>query len=333
LRDYPIRHKQELTQDFFYISSLNIHMKMNLPYLKQFVIVLICHSFFVTSVIAQKNGILPLTGMKFFNEGITPRSIQVKIDGTQLMSNRIPLNKEIEISLQQPAGFTLNSKQTMYAAAEVVLLSPRGEILLNNPDALLRNYPNGFTAKDLNAFSIKFGIGTDLMKGNMNGLLKIRLYDLKGKGQLRLEFPVTFARAGEPLQTSKTAKTIKSADGMKGMINGLSAKDMLVKVDSTIKVSPKMDYTSVNISKIEGSSMAEMFDGKETFWVYDSDLNEVKITDKLLKQVKGALENDNVDYTLKIPYRLKTNRYKSYFVRYRWESPDRKQLIDLVVVN
>ncbi|MBK6635172.1 MAG: hypothetical protein IPG38_13475 [Chitinophagaceae bacterium] len=120
---------------------------------------------------------------------------------------------------------------------------------------------------------------------------------------------------------------------MKGMINGLSAKAMLVKLDTTIKVSPKMAYTSVNISKIEGSSMAEMFDGKETFWVYDSNLNEVKITDKLLKQVKGALENDNVDYTLKIPYRLKSNNSKGYFVRYRWESPDKKQLIDLVVVN
>lgn len=308
-------------------------MKISPLYLKKLLVVLIGHALFVTTVNAQKNGILPLSGMKFFNEGIMSGSIQVKVDGMPLMSNRIPLNKEIEISVQQPAGFTVDNKQTMYASAEVIVLSPRGEVLLNNPDALLRNYPNGFTAKDLNSFSIKFGIGTDLMKGNLNGLLKIKLYDRKGKGQLRLEFPVTFARAGEPLQVSKSAKSIKCETGMKGMINGLSAKGMLVKLDTTIKVAPKMAYTSVNISKIEGSSMAEMFDGKETFWVYDSNLNEVKITDKLLKQVKGALENDNVDYTLKIPYRLKSNNSKGYFVRYRWESPDKKQLIDLVVVN
>ena len=75
-----------------------------------------------------------------------------------------------------------------------------------------------------------------------------------------------------------------------------------------------------------------MFDGKESFWVYDSDLNEVKISDILLKQVKGAMENDMVDYTLKIPYRLKAKPVKLYTVRFRWESPDKTQVIDIVVI-
>ena len=89
----------------------------------------------------------------------------------------------------------------------------------------------------------------------------------------------------------------------------------------------------MDISNIEGSSLSEMFQGKENFWVYDSDLNEVKINDILLKQVKGALENNTVNYTLKIPYRLKTNNSKLYTVRYRWESPDKSQVIDVVVRN
>lgn len=308
-------------------------MKIIPTFLKQFSAALICQGILITAVHAQNNGILPLTGLKFFNEGITAKALDVKIDGTPLMSNRIPLNKEIEISILQPAGFIANVNKSMFAAAELIVLSPTGAILLKDPNVLIKTYSSGFTAKDLNTFSIKFGIGADLMKGNVNGVLKIRLYDMAGKGQMRLELPVTFARAGEPLQVSKTAKAIMSANGMKGMINGLTAKGMLVKVDTSIKVSPKMAYTSVDISKIEGSSMAEMFDGKESFWVYDSDLNEIKITDKLLKQVKGALENDNVDYTLKIPYRLKTTLSKVFFVRYRWESPDKKQLIDLVVSN
>nr|HNH21677.1 hypothetical protein [Ferruginibacter sp.] len=58
---------------------------------------------------------------------------------------------------------------------------------------------------------------------------------------------------------------------------------------------------------------------------------EVKITDMLLKQVKGAMENNNVDYTLKIPYKQKNTPAKVYTVRFRWESPDKKQLIDVVV--
>ena len=237
--------------------------------------------------VAQKNGILPLTGMKFFNEGIAAGSIDIKIDGAQLLSNRIPLNKEIEIRLQQPVGFVADNAKTMFAGAEVIVLSPRGEVLLNNPNVFLKSYSNGFSAKDLNAFSIKFGIGTDLMKGNLSGFLKVRLYDLKGKNQLRLELAVSFAKPGEPLQVSKNTKNIKAASGVNGIINGLQAGNMDVNVDTTIKVAPKMAYTSMDISNIEGSSLSAFFSGKETFWVYDSDLNEVKITDILLKKVKA----------------------------------------------
>lgn len=283
--------------------------------------------------IAQKNGVLPLTGMKFFNEGIAAGSIDLKVDGAQLLSNRIPLNKEIEIRLQQPAGFSADNSKTMFAGAEVMVLSPRGEVLMNNPNVFLKSYSNGFTAKDLNAFSIKFGIGTDLIKANPGGILKVRLYDLKGKNQLRLEIPVSFARPGEPLQLSKNTRAIKSGTGVNGVINGLEAGDMLVNVDTTIKVAPKMAYTSMDISNIEGSSLSEIFSGKESFWVYDSDLNEVKITDILLKKVKGALENNAVNCTLKIPYRLKTNNAKLYTVRYRWEGANKNQVIDVVVRN
>ena len=283
--------------------------------------------------LAQKNGILPLTGIKFFNEGIAAGSIDIKIDGAQLLSNRIPLNKEIEIRLQQPVGFMADNAKTMFAGAEVIVLSPRGEMLLNNPNVFLKSYSNGFTTKDLSAFSIKFGIGTDLMKGNQSGVLKVRLYDLKGKNQLRLEIPVSFARPGEPLQVSKNVKNIKANAGVNGIINGLEASEMQVNVDTTIKVAPKMAYTSMDISNIEGSSLSEMFLGKESFWVYDSDLNEVKITDILLKKVKGAMENNTVNYTLKIPYRLKANNSKLYTVRYRWEGANKNQVIDVVVKN
>ena len=308
-------------------------MKAKNNFCNSLVIIIGCSFLFINNCFAQKNGILPLSGMKFFNEGISAGAIDIKIDGAQLLSNRIPLNKEIEISLQQPNGFTTDNLKTMFAGAEIIVLSPKGEVLLNNPNVFLKSYSNGFSVKDLNTFSIKFGVGADLMKGNTGGLLKIRLYDMKGKNQLRLESPVSFARPGELLQVSKNAKNIKSNTGVNGIINGLIAKDMLVMVDTTIKVAPKMAYTSMDISNIEGSSLSEIFSGKETFWVYDSDLNEVKITDILLKKVKGAMENNSVNCLLKIPYRLKTNPAKLYTVRYRWEGANKSQVIDVVVKN
>lgn len=288
---------------------------------------------FANISLAQKNGILPLTGMKFFSEGIAANAIDIKIDGARLLNNRVPLNKEIEVRLEQANGFTADNSKAMFAGAEVTVLSPRGEVLMNNPNVFLKSYTNGFYAKDLNNFSIKFGIGTDLIKGNPGGIVRVRVYDLKGKSQLKLEMPVSFARAGEPLLLSRNVKNIRSNAGANGIINGLEAKDMLVNIDTTIKVAPKMAYTSVDISNIEGSSLSEIFSGKETFWVYDSDMNEVKITDILLKKVKGAMENNSVNCTLKIPYRLKTNAAKLYTVRYRWEGANKSQVIDVVVRN
>lgn len=282
---------------------------------------------------AQNNGIMPLTGIKYFSEGLGAKDIEVKIDGAQLVSNRIPLNKEIEINFKQLSGFAESANKTMYAGAELTVLGPRGEVLFVTPNLLLQNYTNGFYAATLKAFALKFGIGAELVKGNFNGMLKIRLFDMKGVNQIRLEMPVTFARTGERLQVSKNVKSIKSNDGANGVISGMQAKSMLIKTDTSIKVAPKMAYTSMDISNIEGSSLTEIFQGKEYFWVYDSKMNEVKITDILLKQVKGALEGNTVNYTLKIPYKLKSNVKDQYTVRYRWESPDKSQLIDVVVLN
>ena len=307
-------------------------MKNPILFLKSSLFIFTCCFGLLITGFAQTKGILPLTGMKYFNEGLSAKSLNVKIDGAQILSNRIPLNKEIEISLQQTNGFAADNNKTVFAGAEVIVLSPKGEVLSNESNVLAKNQATGFTAKDLNNLNIKFTVLAAMMKTNLNAVVKIRLYDLKGKNQMRLEMPVTFTRYGERLQVSKTVKAIKSTDAVNGMINGLQAKNMQVMVDTSIKVAPKMAYTSMNISRIEGSSIAGIFEGKENFWVYDSDLNEVKISDILLKQVKGAMENEMVDYTLKIPYRLKTKPAKLYTVRFRWESSDKTQVIDIVVV-
>lgn len=299
--------------------------------IKRFLIALGFTGLLASGSKSQSNGILPLSGLKYFNEGVLAKEIAVKVDGARLLSNRLPLNKEIEVVVSQPTGFTADAAKTVYAGAEFILVSPKGDILLRTPNLFLNKEKTGLGSKELVALSIKFAITPGMISTNMTGTVKLRLYDLKGKNQLRLEMPATFARPGEALQVSKVTRAIPVKDGAIGMINGLKAKNMLVSVDTSIRVSPKMAYTSLDISSIEGSSIPGIFQGKENFWVYDDNLNEVKITDILLKQVKGAMENNNVDYTLKIPYRLKNNTAKLYTVRFRWESPDKKQLIDVVV--
>ena len=91
-----------------------------------------------------------------------------------------------------------------------------------------------------------------------------------------------------------------------------------------------MAYASLDMAAIDGSTISEVLSGRESYWVYDENGNEIKMTDKQLKQVGGAMENSQVNYLSKVPFRLKTISGKTYFVRFRWESPDRRKLIDIV---
>ncbi len=301
---------------------------------KRLFILFVTLFFWLNSGMAQNMGILPLSGIRYFNEGIWAKSIEVKIDGDRLLNNRLPLNKEIEISLVQPTGFTADKKtRAVFAGAEYTLVSAKGDVIIKNPNLFLLNEAKGFAVKDFKTLSMKFGINEALVKYNSTCTIKIRVYDLKGKNQLRLEFPVNTIRYGETVRLTKVVnvKPVKSPANANCIIAGLSARNMVFAIDTTMKENRKMAYASLDILKIVGSSLGDMFQGKESFWVYDLNLNEIKITDILLKQVAGALENSNIDYTLKIPFRLKTAPPKGYIVRFRWESADKTQVIEVVV--
>ncbi len=164
-------------------------------------------------------------------------------------------------------------------------------------------------------------------------MIKLRFFDLKGTNQLRVEMPVAIARPTEVLALAKTLSNLNIDDGGEAVAFGLKMKKIQLKTDTAIRVNPKMAYSSIEMEKIEGSSSAEILSGKEYFWVYDDKLNEIKITDRLLKQVTGAMEDNIVDYMLKVPFRLKTITGKVFTVRFRWESPDKRKLIDIVVTK
>ena len=94
-----------------------------------------------------------------------------------------------------------------------------------------------------------------------------------------------------------------------------------------------MAYLNMDISKIDGTDVISMLQGKDYFWVYDSSYREIKIKETLLKKVGGAMEGGNVNATIKIPFRLKTDKTKGYVIRYRWESADKRQVMDIIVTN
>jgi hypothetical protein len=282
---------------------------------------------------AQKKGMLPLTGLQYYEEGISTQSMTIKINGQQLYGNRIPLNQDIDIIFQQPGGFLADKKKNYFIAAEYMLISAKGDVLQTKPNLLSLNEAKGFTAKDLKSLTARFNIPEGLVQPNSKATVKIRLYDLKGKNQLRLEYPVSISYPRETIWLTKAAQTLKSPPGSMFMATDIQPKSLAFSVDTAVKSDPKMAYMNLDISKIGGTDVISMLQGKDYFWVYDSTYKEIKIKEILLKKVGGAMEGGNVNCTVKIPFRPKTGKAMGYIVRYRWESADKKQVMDIVVTN
>ena len=280
---------------------------------------------------AQSNGILPFTGCSYFYEGITVKSIDIKVDAAFLLNNRVSVNKEVEILFQLPAGFTEDRAKTVFIAAELTITNPKGIVLFKNPNYFKDQEVKGFQQVGLKALQVKIPVKQEIVKAEPECIVSLRIYDLKSKNQIRIELPLTIAKPGEVMQTSKLLTDIKAANVLYASASGLKIKMMDVTTDTSIRVNPKMAYLSLDMKNIEGTSMTEVLSGKESFWVYDNSLKEIKIPDKQLKQVKGSMEDNLVDYLSKIPFRLKSMTGKTFFIRFRWESADRKKVIEVVV--
>lgn len=289
--------------------------------------------FLVNGLNAQNKGILPLTGIRYFNEGISLNNIEIRVDGSILLNNRLPVNKEFEIRLLSPTGFSEDKSKMIFAAAELNIISLKGVVLFNTVNVFKDHELKGFPAASLKEMSIKVMIKPEQIKAETGCIIKIRYYDLKSKNQLRLEFPVNISKPGEAIQLSKTINNVKTNPAALARSSAVKIKNIEITVDTTIRVNPKMAYASLDISNIEGTSITEVLSGRESFWVYDADLNEIKITDKQLKQVGGSMENNMVNYLSKIPYRLKTTTGKLFYVRFRWESSDNRKIIDVVLMK
>ena len=300
---------------------------------KKYILFLACCFLWISKGMAQNSGMLPITGIHYFKEGIWAKSIIAKMNGQQLMVNRIPFSTEIEINLQQLTGFTTDKLKKIFPAAQYSLVSAKGDTLQQMANLLLLNQAKGFTPKDLaKGLSLKFGIAEGLVQPNSKCIICIRLYDQKGKNQLRLEYPVSMSYPREKIPVTDLApQVLKSPVGSIVMAYGLTVKNIEFTIDTSISYNPKMTYLHFEISRLAGIDMINMLAGKENFWVYDTLYNEIKVNEKILKDVGGAMGENYVNCKLLLPFRFKTEHPKGYIIRYRWDGPDKTQALDIVV--
>lgn len=283
--------------------------------------------FMFIKVSHAQNAILPFTGAKIFTQGLSAKNIEIAIDGYILTSNIAPLNKEIVFKLIQPQGFVTDASKKYYPAAEVTITDAAGAILGKTADAFYATATTGVAPEKFKELIVKTGLSGAVIKNNTAITISINLSDKKSKNTLKIIFPVQIATASQGLKAS--AGVLATPVNAGGIIynSNLKIKKAEYKIDNEIRVDPTLSYCSVELTEITGASLDEIASGKEFYYVYDANLQQVSKKDKLLKSIKGSIEGNVSTYLLKIPFKLKTDK-TNHFVRFRWESKDGKRIID-----
>lgn len=134
-----------------------------------------------------------------------------------------------------------------------------------------------------------------------------------------------------PLNTATKATAIKITGEGNGFALGLKVPSAIISIDTSIKVAPNFAYLSIEMEEITGSSLVEIMNGSTYFWVNDKAGKPIKIGLKFLKKIKSTMENNNVLFVAKIPFKIETDK-NPYTVRFRWIGPDKKKMIDYTVL-
>ncbi len=129
-----------------------------------------------------------------------------------------------------------------------------------------------------------------------------------------------------------TTTVLKTPSGTTAQSNGLKCGNIIVTIDTTIRVNPKYAYLSVEFPNLTGTVQAEIVEGNNVFWVFDKAGKEIIIKEKFLKKISAAMGENTSNMLIKIPFRLKTDK-NIYTIHYRWENKDKKKNLDLLTTK
>jgi hypothetical protein len=274
-----------------------------------------------------EKGILPFTGIRYVNEGIWGKKIDVTLDGSTWISNRIPLDAEMKIKIEDPTGFMKDIEGKSYPGIEILILGTNGDSLGHAPD-LFGDNSAGVDEFILRSLTVTLGFSEGVMPGDTL-LQHIRFFDKKSSNTLKLFFPVVIAYEGEPSQTSNSIYGAKSFVGFDGKATGVELKDIATEIDSTDY--PASLSHNIRVVNLEGTSVEEVRGGTFTLFAYDKDLQELPMYgSKKSYSVNSGNGATLVNILAKLPFKPSDPVHEDHIVRLRWESSDGKKVIDIV---
>lgn len=300
---------------------------------------------------AQNSGSFMGNNIRYYYEGISPKKVSVKVEGKDLKTNKVPLGKYVDFLIASPQGFLPDAHKKYFVGAEVLYINAAKKIIFQTKNIFSDFETKGFTKEALANMKISINLRPELVKNNNQLNILIRIYDLKSERKMRFIFDVDIiaaidnnskATTGQAInRTTQTTETTNAAPAPQNhkidasfvkanKLNGLNIKSIEVSVDHSIRVAPNMAYLSIEMFGITGSSLPEITSGTCSFTVYNENNIPLLIKDKLLKKIKGSMEGDVVDFTVKIPFKVKNISEKKYKVMFVWSNSQKTKLIEII---
>ncbi|MBN8668516.1 MAG: hypothetical protein J0M30_13525 [Chitinophagales bacterium] len=298
---------------------------------KPFHLLIVLSLFFLSPFfsLAQEFGVLPFTGIRYFKEGLNATRIEVSLDGQTWTSNRLPIKTEFKIELKEPTGFKKDAEGRSYPGLEVLILGEKKDTLGYAPNMFGNQAGIGMDEFSLKSLKLNLGFNEKTKAGD-KCTLYITFFDLKGKGKLRMIFPVQIVESGIPLEQTSVTTGAQSFTGYEVIATGVTFGKPETYMDSLYF--PKSLYHSIRIPEIKSLTPEEGKGGKWQVWIYD-EKGEEKLPAKSIGHYvaqTNSQEKDKVNILVTVPLAPQEPNNKKYLVRYRFESADGKKVIDLV---
>lgn len=275
-----------------------------------------------TLIIHAQLGVLPFTGMRYTEAGIHAEKINVELDEATWTSNRLPINTEFEIQLEDPTGFQ-QVEELYYPGIEVLITNPKGDTLGYAPNIFGEKSVEGFMDAELSKLSLTLSFNEQSKPGD-SCLLRARFFDTKSDHSFTCWLDLLITDSEAPLENTNSTYGMNSFRGYSGMASGAEISSMSMQYDN--EAHHRLNYTNYFIDPIVGVTLDEWMKGEFTFMSYDSLL------------VPSIITRDQYEITYTIPSKEEkatgrlqvTTSLAVNLVRLRWESDDRQKVIDVV---
>lgn len=272
---------------------------------------------------AQITQILPFSGLRYTEKGISAKQIDVDLDDKTWTSNQLPENSSFKIKLIKPKGFAVDDEGKCHPNIRVTLLNEVGDTMGHAEKFLGDGVVFDQTSLDDFSLTLGFKAGTPLGKY----LIKATFYDLLSSNTLDIVFNIDFVKATEPKPTSNYVQTFTSYVGY--IVKATDYKIDKVKLGE-IDALKYEDKIVIPISITGIQLPKEVFSDKNLFsFSYHTVTKTTDVGSISDIQIKsGADETTDLELLITVP---KSLYKKGDFVQFRWDSKDKKFVLDGVI--